>query len=174
MSLAATGCGAANEDAQSTDEAVTRLDGAALFRGIYFGDGTVGARLPEIHAHRLAAAPAVIAARAHLVEQIASTDPRFFGSFATAITSGDHLRVKAALVAANTHVRDGLAAIAHLNASDTVAIGEAARADEIVIDTYTDSILYVYVYGPVVLGQTVHGLQDEALVQLIATRLAVH
>lgn len=84
------------------------LSGEHLFAGIFLGQGTAAAVLPELWSPRalsLTASPRSAAAARDVVEHIRSQHPEFFEDFRRAVVSGDPLRVRSALTSGAAHLR---------------------------------------------------------------------
>ncbi|HYG00897.1 MAG TPA: hypothetical protein VD927_00570 [Chryseosolibacter sp.] len=89
--------------------------GEELFNGIFFGDGEVSARIPEIASQLdvreiLTAdeTAALNSIRASLTADLKNADPNFFVNFKSAIQSGDHLIIEKALTNASQSLYDAV------------------------------------------------------------------
>lgn len=86
-------------------EAAPPMSGEALYRGLILAHGPVAERIPEIRDHFMARGSIRDAYvlrglelfHDRLVGAIAARRPGFFAAFAESVTSGDHLRIAAAL-----------------------------------------------------------------------------
>jgi len=98
-------------------KAIQPLSGEAIFEGLYFGQGTVAERFPEIwknqavldlKAKMTAADQAKFESfRSETVSKINTREPDFFKQFASDMQSGNPVRVKSAL----DHANDQFAAL---------------------------------------------------------------
>ena len=98
---AASASSTSSHAAPAATKAVARFDGETLYRGLAFAQGPVAALFPELATLPAPTAEAV-AVVDRIVARIHANAPSFFPRFATAVQSGDRVRIRAALDDART------------------------------------------------------------------------
>ncbi|RAW03476.1 hypothetical protein [Pseudochryseolinea flava] len=101
LALFITSC----QSPESKRSQVSSATGEELFIGLFFGEGKVAAMVPELYERsqlkNYLTSEAEIAAfkkfQQQAIQVIGESNPLFFKSFKRDITSGDHLRISAAL-----------------------------------------------------------------------------
>jgi len=99
------------------DPPVAPFDGLTIYRGVMQGRGPVVDRVPELREHvrldRFVTRPelvdAVVTVQDAIVDRMQTIDPAFFDRFGAEMTSGDHLRLRAALEDAGRATYDAIA-----------------------------------------------------------------
>lgn len=167
------------------------LDGATLFRGIFFGEGNVGVRLTGLWDGKSATSRAttpeqvatIRAIEQRVFEHIQKTDPAFLDHFASSMQSGNHVVVERALHEGGLQIAGAL--------DKDPAFAKAKLAVGMAVDPYVDIETYIYavialvvfVFEAAVLqpagtpspsvAATTPGLQRDQIVNEIATKLMV-
>lgn len=132
--------------------------GEEVFRGLFFGDGDVGAQFPEFFEGHTADSWAtnsteldyIATMKSDIVAKINSTDAGFLARFGDGVQSGDHLRVEAYLDTAANHLDQAFSAFvlesrasyiaAHPEGqgvpelTDQTETGFAVRYDTVIVD----------------------------------------
>ena len=87
-------------------------DGETLFKGIFFAEGEVATKIPELAdliSIKSAMSPAkksqYLAAQTKIIEDLKKKDPEFFKRFQSSVTSGDQVEVRRAITDAGNKVR---------------------------------------------------------------------
>lgn len=92
--------GFATQPVSASSAKATSYDGEAVFRGLFFGQGAVAAKFPQL-ADAQASPPAELNQSIDtLVTQMSATDPAFFDQFGAALTSGKRQRIAKGLESA--------------------------------------------------------------------------
>jgi SdpC family antimicrobial peptide len=73
-----------------------RLDGAALFKGLYFGLGPAATRYPKLVLFKAELTPDAAVELDNLLAGIEKLEPGFYDRYATAMYSGDHVEIQIA------------------------------------------------------------------------------
>lgn len=117
-SLAVSVAGAANAAPDENSATRAPQSGTSVeyapeeyFRAFYFGTGPVAQMLPEIkEAADISGSstPEAMRAQDEVLESIEASDPSYFPRFASAVTSGKHLKVETALQEGSEKLYDGL------------------------------------------------------------------
>ncbi|MDB4951460.1 MAG: hypothetical protein JWM27_4109 [Gemmatimonadetes bacterium] len=159
-------------------EARAAYDGETVFRGVFFGEGPVAARLPEMWKERrlgtysgaVGAAHATAAVEDEIVAEMRLRDPAFFDRFGAALQSGRHVAVDQAM----------------REAADMVAKSRAVQEVDPATGSGTCIVVAVYKYVVVVSSAIVvksvaivldasatdpSELRRDQIVHLLATRL---
>ena len=173
----AAGAAACTAGADAPTASPAAHDGEAVFRGLFYGEGPVAARLPELTrgAPRRLETPQAARVREGVLARLRAQDPAFLDRFAAAVQSGSHLRVARALDEARTRVD---AALREEQASLGVAV-KAASDEDIVVPSEPVYFIWVYDYLNIypVIGTGIAnvsastGLERDAVVDLVARRL---
>ena len=157
-----------------------RYDGETLFRGLFFRQGPVAQRLPNLSIAPRAPAGQEIATLDTLIAKMRQTDPQFFNRFATGIQSGNRVKVLAAIKDAQTVFDNVLTAAYHARAvvnPDTgdclflaavlaVVLVVAGAGVLVVVVAGAAVLVYVYFWAPVT--NSASRLAEEKWVNQIA------
>ena len=174
---AATGCDADDgDDDVARSESLSRYDGEDLFVGIFFMDGPVAKRLPELvqdirvqggepeddeELERLRSQfppPTEVAGEQReeidrfeqrVLALVRAADPTFFARFAEDIQSGDHFRVDAALTEGSEVLEAALAADLGVTREELRKNPDAYRCFDWVVPGYIIEYVWVVPPGPV-------------------------
>ncbi|HEX2204495.1 MAG TPA: hypothetical protein VHG91_14385 [Longimicrobium sp.] len=176
-----TGCaGDLSAPTESVAE-VARYDGETLLRGIFFGQGPVAGLLPELWEGRSVEERAQTPERAAqvrklqdaVVARIAKEDPSFFGRFESAVRSGDHLAIEAALQDAAKRVKLGLTSQPlYETVREAEAIADPVVDIEIAIYAVLVVVVFLIDFAPIQRSPgSVSGLERDKLVDLLAVRV---
>lgn len=133
VSARTTNAPTANAPSRSTP------DGEAIYRGLFFGEGPVAALFPEL-ASRIVVTPQMTAARNRLVARIAAHDPRFFGHFAKLVTSGNPLRVRQGLLAAQEETQAAMVAEFGTDVTSSSIATECIAIEFVVIGVFIAAV----------------------------------
>lgn len=193
MSRVAVGAILAAVSACATSEptapsAVVSYSGEAFFRGVFFGDGPVGAMLPEVWQGRqlegfgrtTAEAARVAALREEIVADVRSADPGLFERFGAAMRSGRHVHIERALDEAGERLAATVQrlAVADPTLRPRVTTGVAAEAGTYIVLVgliAAVKVLVVYEYSVWTAAADAapeSRLRRDWLVDLIAVRFA--
>jgi SdpC family antimicrobial peptide len=107
-----------------------RFDGGQLLAGLLFGLGPVGKRYPELAMTRVEETASTTKSAEMLVAAIGRQDSGILDEFATAMYSGDHVRISGAVADLGTHMK-------------ALAPETGAVPNSVPIDYLTDSSLDV-------------------------------
>ncbi|MGB0035103.1 MAG: hypothetical protein WBP79_06485 [Candidatus Acidiferrales bacterium] len=179
-------------------EKAARYDGETVFRGLYFGQGPVAQKLPEIWKQeryierRKQLSPAderrINEIQDKIVADIKANHKEFLEHFGRVLQSGDHVAIQKEL---NEATSLAFAALRKETGKDPLApVGDAAsvyRFVEVYVYIWFVTYFYVYewvavvIYFSPILEASVEGigsmkgltrLQKEEWINLVATRLA--
>jgi SdpC family antimicrobial peptide len=99
----------------TTQAVVQQFDGKSLFMGVFFGEGEVGKRLPEVWNGKGAierSTPEMVQQvkrnEDRIIQKIEQADPSFFKTFQRELSSGNPLKVEAALNAGAVRLQNAL------------------------------------------------------------------
>lgn len=172
---------------EPTAEARAQLTGEQMFRGIFFGEGPVGAMFAEVWEGRSATDRADNPETARLIREIQddavshirTVDPDFFAHFAAQVRSGDHLQTQSALREGATLL--GEAVQANPTYAQLATAVEPAAGFYLYVETAVAAVLVLVVFlidfspnltlpnQPLIDGDS--SLQSDELVQLTVEAL---
>lgn len=172
LMLGVGACGAEEEPA-STQGAVTgAVSGEEVFKGLFFGEGPVAARLPKGWGPRaVSTLPPEEQAehaqrRTQVIASLHEADPTFFERFGADIQSGDHLRIERAL-------NESLAAMKRVSQQSLSKEVENGPLEVMCLILYCHVVTQTFAFVDQEVSWLETSLQRDEMAAVIAERLAV-